>query len=162
MSNLTINPSSKGGSPLNVLFLNESSFGKKSYERIVEQQKGSLTQNYVADVIDIYSEALFKLESDTEPLQIEILRTFAYHHDILAKTIDPNRHDFTITTASDGEICINRKVSNGGRVKIIIHDEGLIAFSYLPGKLDPEKERLDFFNYSKIDIEKLLYNFFAL
>lgn len=160
MSNITINPDSDQANGLDLRQLKQSEyFREKEYNNLLKDNAGSLTQVYGNDVNSIFIVAQQYLSPNG--LQIEILKYFLEAFLYIEDKIDPERLKFSITKAADDEICINRKATGSGRVKIIINDDGIIAFSYLPSTNIDSKGVLDFYNKGNTDFETLSYNFFS-
>lgn len=160
MSNIKLNTSDVKDSGLNIQELKESQcFGSSEYDKILENNEGALTQAYGNDVNSIFLVAYKSFSPN--PSQIEILQSFENSLHYIEQQIDPKRLKFTITKAEDDEICINRKAETSGRVKIIINDDGVIAFSYLPDKYSKNENVLEFYRPKEnIDFESLVFRFF--
>jgi hypothetical protein len=159
MSNITINPQSKSdNSNFNPSALKQSTFFKNSYSELIDNIKGSLTQAY-QDVDNIFLIA----NKDFTPTDLQLC-TLAKFRDVfcqISEAIDPLRNNFTITKAMDDEICINRKTTSEGRAKIIIHEDGTFALSFLPYSGNPAPSFLEFYRIDNADIESLSYSFFG-
>jgi hypothetical protein len=158
MNNITINPNNKSESGLDLQKLKESNYLRdKEYDEILKVNSGSLTQAYGNDTVSIFRVAY----QDYMPndLQIEILDLFRSALLNIEKEIDPERLKFTITKAMDNEICVNRNATNGGRVKLIVNDDGVIALSFLPNKISNKKSELEFYEKNIVDFELLAYLF---
>ena len=146
---------------LNLQQLKQSEYFGEEYGTLLKNSAGSLTQAYGYDVSSTFMVAKHDLRPND--LQTEILNLFLEKFFLIEDQIDPQRLQFTITKAMDDEICINRKAAVGGRVKIIINDDGVIAFSFLP---DPAASGcatvLDFYSKDKLGFKGLSYLFFGL
>ena len=144
---------------VNIQQLQQTEFGNEAYYKMAEQVKGTLTQTYVIDVDDIFIHAYAKLEPNEE--QYAVLLKFQESLIGIEEKIDPDRLTFSITKAVDDEICINRNASSGGRVKIIIHDDGLIAYSFIPEIGNHKPKELSFYESDTLDFEGLSYQFLS-
>jgi hypothetical protein len=160
MSNITLNAANAVGSGMNIQQLKQSKcFGQTEYDKVLKDNEGTLTQVYGDDVNSIFWVAYNNLIPNK--LQTEILHLFQEKLHYIEKQIDPERLKFTITKAMDDEICINRKATSGGRIKLIINDDGVIAFSFLPDKGNKREKVLDFYIMSSVDFETLAFDFFS-
>lgn len=155
MSNLVVNTDAKNSSKLSLSELRQS----QVYDKVglLPKLSGTLTQTYGANVWDIF---LSTISLQPTEAQQKVLELFKETFVSIEEAIDPNRQEFTISKGTDDEICISRKASTGGRVVIIIHEEGQIALSFIP---TPENntygEELSFLD-NTVDIEGLSYQFF--
>lgn len=163
MINITINPhpNKTSDSGLDIQRLKESSYfrDREEYSDLVKNNAGSLTQAYGNDASSIFMVAYQDLVPNA--IQMEILSSFLLALISIENMIDPERLKFTITKAMDNEICINRPATTGGRVKLIINDDGVIALSYLPNKTSQRKSELEFYD-KNTEFESLAYSFFKL
>jgi hypothetical protein len=150
-----------GDSPvgLNLQQLRQSEYFGDEYIAVLKNSEGSLTQVYGYDVSSTFMVAKHDLRPN--PLQTEILNTFLYEFFLIEDKIDPQRLQFTITKAMDDEICINRDASFGGRVKVIIHDDGVIALSFLPDANNRRKKELIFCKHFEANYDKISLRFFS-
>lgn len=155
MNNVTLNPQQTQYSSLNISRLKQSEFSEL-YNDILEHVKGALTMPYGDDVGSIFLVG-HACQSPNE-IQADTLRKFQQCFEFIEKSIDPERLKFSITKAADEEICLNRPATSGGRVKLIVHDDGVIALSYLPKSADGKI--LEFYNRGEADFEALTYSFF--
>ena len=161
MSNINLNIPEDVESGMNIQQLKQSKYfeGIEYYDKVLENNNGTLTQVYGDDVNSVFLVAHKKLLPNKE--QTEILHFFQEKLNYVEKQIDPERLRFTITKAMDDEICINRKATSGGRIKLIINDDGVIAFSFLPDKGNKEKKLLTFHTVDTADFESLAFTFFS-
>jgi hypothetical protein len=159
MNSITINENNKTEAGLDLQKLKESNFMRENgYNELLKDNAGSLTQAYGNDTISTFRVAYQNLKPND--LQIEILDLFRAALMVIEDKIDPERLRFTITKALDDEICINRAATSGGRVKLIINDDGVIALSYIPSKTSSKKSALEFHDQENADYEALAYTFF--
>ena|ERR1035438_3662209 len=159
MNKITINYESIADTGLNINQLKQSNCFSSEYEHLFQDSKGALTQVYGDDVDSIFEVAISKLNPND--IQVEILQGFQEQLKYIENCIDPERLKFTITRAMDNEICINRKATTGGRVKLIINEDGTIALSFLPDKGSNQGKSLDFYSIENQDnFERIAYDFF--
>ncbi len=137
--------------------LRQSELLSDIYLKIADQIKGSLTQTYIYDADEIFGRAYTELAPSAA--QLDILGSFQVVFNYIEKQIDPLRQKFTITKTVDDEICINRKASSGGKVKIIINEDGIITLSFIPDKELGRSNFLEFYD-ELVDFEMLSFKFF--
>ncbi len=160
MNSITINTANNTDSNISIQQLRQSKFNRAQYDKLMAETKGSLTISYGDDVDGTFLIANTNLTIND--VQQKVIDSFREQFKIIEKTIDPERLKFSITGAMDGEICINRKSTFDGRVKLIIHDDGLIALSFVSSSYNNGKDILEFFNLENTDFEQLSYRFFSL
>ena len=162
MSNITtIRTNERSSTPLDVNVLNESLYMKHSIAPFIKEQDGTVTQSYANDVDQMYKEAHFRIPTANSAFQ-KVLTNFRDAHRQFVDLVDPERFESTLTPTVEGELCLTRTATIGGRVKLVM-DEDLITFSYLPAERNSSKEILDFHNPEQFvaeDYKKLLYRFF--
>lgn len=145
---------------LNKYSLLESSDSKiqQIYEDVFYTLEGSLTTVSDNDAVSKFNVAKASLSySET---QLNILSSFQDVFQQIETQIDPEKLNFFITQAMDGELCINR-TSEQGISKIIINEDGVVAYSFIPYKGVDLKDVLEFIPSEK-DFEKYSYCFFIL
>jgi hypothetical protein len=158
-SSITINVSNRVESGLDLQKLKESNYMRdREYDNLLAITAGSLTQAYGNDAISVFRVAYQDLLPND--LQIEILDRFRAALIVIENMINPDRLRFTITKAMDDEICVNRPATNGGRVKLIVNDDGIIALSFIPNRESAYNDVLEFYNLNSVDFELLAYSFF--
>lgn len=128
-----------------------------AYEQVFAVIDGSLTTVADNDAISKINIAMTSL--NPTPEQANALNEFHSAFKFIETRIDPLRLNFDISKALDDEICINR-TSDFGVFKIIIHEDGLIAYSFISYKGVAKNDILDF-HADNIDYETLTYNFFS-
>ena len=129
------------------------------YKKIFEQVEGSVTTVSDNDSGTRINIAISNLNPNE--IQVKCLRFFQKAFKYVESCIDPARLNFTVTLAEDDEICINR-ISDIGVSKIIIHEDGLIAHSFISFKLSDKKDILDFYDDCEtIDYESLTFKLFS-
>jgi hypothetical protein len=128
------------------------------YNNVFSTVEGSLTTVIDNDAESKYNIAINSLKPTCE--QLEALDKFKTAFKKIEKLIDPEKLNFNIAAAFDNEICINR-VSDFGISKIIIHDDGLIARSFISYKgVHNKKDILDFYE-DDVDYESITLKFFS-
>jgi len=128
-----------------------------AYEQVFAVMDGSLTTVSDNDATSKINIAMTSLKPTAE--QIIALNEFHAAFKYIETRIDPLRLNFDITKALDEEICINR-VSDFGISKIIIHEDGLIAYSFIAYKNISKEDILDF-QLDGVDYESLTFKFFS-
>ncbi len=128
-----------------------------AYEQVFAVIDGSLTTVADNDATSKINIAMTSLKPTAE--QVNALNEFHSAFKFIETRIDPLRLNFDISKALDDEICINR-TSDFGVSKIIIHEDGLIAYSFISYKGVDKIDILDFYSDS-IDYETLTFNFFS-
>jgi|SRR5579871_4107925 len=161
MNNTTINIINSNNGGLNISQLKQSQIFNKDYECLWKENNKveTSTQSYGNDVGNIFKVAIINLLPNE--IQNEILNSLQEKLIFIEKQIDPDRLLFSITKAMDDEICINRNASSGGRVKLIVNDDGVITLSYLPDKNSKKEKVLDFYSKENVDFENLVYQIFS-
>lgn len=129
-----------------------------AYAEVFAKVEGSLTTVADNDATTKFNVAFNSL-NPTES-QIEVLNYLQSSFKYIEKVIDPVRLNFDITRALDDEICINRIDESIGVSKIIIHEDGLVAHSFIAFKGVAKNDKLDFFD-NGVDYETLTFNFFS-
>ena len=128
------------------------------YNNVFSTVEGSLTT-----VIDNDAESKFNIALNSfypKNEQLKALEGFQIAFKNIEKVIDPAKLNFTISKALDDEICLNR-ILEIGISKIIIHDDGLIARSFIGYKGDHnKKDSLDFYE-NEVDFESITLKFFS-
>lgn len=127
------------------------------YENVFAKVEGSLTTVVGNDAISKFNVAIASLQPTL--LQNDAINNLKTSFRDIESKIDPIRLNFTIAKALDNEICINR-VSEIGVSKIIIHEDGVIAYSFIGFKQTDKQDVLDFFE-GIIDYELITYKFFS-
>ncbi len=158
MSNQVITQTSKEGLNKYKLLNTASEEFKQAYEAVFEIAEGSLTTVSDNDAAGKIRVAM-NLYSPNEE-QVRQLQNFLAAFKAIESQIDPEKLSFFITKATDDEICINRTMSSGIS-KLIIHDDGLIAYSYISYTSDQSKDELTFYATDQLDFESLSYQLFA-
>ncbi len=152
--------SKKGQIGLNFNQLGESMFFEELYKNVKELSKGATQKVYGNDIEQKFHQAIVLLKPNQE--QTEILHEFQLAFINLQDTIDPNRLVFSFSKTPDDEICIYKSANSGGVVNLIIHEDGLIALSFVAYKNNEHKNSgLRFFDDGKYDFEKIMYDFFS-
>lgn len=163
MSNITTaRPNRASGSPLDVNVLNESLYMRESAASFIKEQEGTITQSYANDVNRMYENAILKDKPGRTLLKV-LSMLWAAHRSFV-DLVEPERFESVLSTTIEGEFCLTRNATVGGRVKLVI-DEDLITFSYLPEKRDSAKEILSFYKPDSLeakDYTNLLHRFFEL
>lgn len=132
---------------------------KAIYESVFKKFEGSVTTVIDNDSATIFNVAINELNPND--IQLNILNEFKSAFKYVESCIDPARLKFQITKTVDGDICINR-TSELGISKFIVHDDGLIAYSFVAFKGVNAKDTLEFYeDKSVIDYEKFTYRLFA-
>lgn len=130
------------------------------YEKIFEGTEGSLTMVIDNDAISKFRVAI--VTYTPTGVQCGILEKFENSFRNIENEIDPDRLSFTVTKAYDDEICINR-TSELGLSKIIINDDGVIAFSFIAYKDVQRNDILLFWDAPQDqDYESITYKFLSL
>ena len=160
MSNLSMNVQDvKQNAGLNIQELKQSEIWNNANNDLILLNNNSLTQVYGGDVSAIFRTAYFKLSMSE--LQYSIVNAFQECFLSIESKIDPQRLTFTITESVDNEICINRKASTGGLVKLCIENDD-IMLSFIPDKQNSKSKSIDFFTYGEdADLESITYRFFS-
>lgn len=130
---------------------------RDAYEEVFAKVEGSLTTVADNDATTKFKVAFNSLHPTA--CQIEVLNNLQSSFKDVEKIIDPVRLNFEITKALDDEICINR-ASDLGISKIIIHEDGLIAYSFVAFKNVAKNDSLVFFEEG-VDYEAITYHFFS-
>lgn len=140
----------------NLAFLKQGDSFTDQYDKVLKSIQGTLTGDY-KDVINIFKQASMTLNPNEQ--QAEMMSLFRAEFERIQKTIDPERLSFSITRGTDDEICLNRKATSGGIVNLIIHEDGLIALSFIPSKSSMLDKYIGFVQPSNADYESLAYQF---
>lgn len=154
---LIIDKKSANGTNKYSLLQSQSKDITDAYAKVFAKVEGSLTTVADNDATTKFNVAFNSLHP-TES-QIEVLNNLQSSFKDIEKIIDPVRLNFEIVKALDGEICLNR-ISELGVSKIIIHEDGLIAHSFIAFKNVAKNDILDFFE-NDIDYETVTFNFFS-
>jgi hypothetical protein len=152
-----MNNNSKLATELNTVKLKQSSYFDELYNKGLNLNNDALTQRYGNDAATIFKFSFVQFE--LSDFQSNILASFQENFSDVEEAIEPERLKFSITAAMDNEICINRKTANGELVKIIIHEEATVAFSYISN--NPENDLLEFYDEEQVDFEFMTYRFFT-
>jgi hypothetical protein len=126
------------------------------YSDVFSSVEGSLTTVVDNDVESIINIAVNQLTPSNE--QILELNKFRDAFNYIESVIDPEKLNFTITKAVDDEICINH-ISKNGVSKIIIHEDGMIAQSFVAFNGVDKKDSIEFYE-GNIQYQQLAYKFF--
>lgn len=154
---LIIDKKSANGTNKYSLLQSQSKDITDAYAKVFAKVEGSLTTVADNDATTKFNVAFNSLHP-TES-QIEVLNNLQSSFKDIEKIIDPVRLNFEIVKALDGEICLNR-ISELGVSKIIIHEDGLIARSFIAFKNVEKEDILDFFE-NDVDYETITFNFFS-
>ncbi|TAF73171.1 MAG: hypothetical protein EAZ53_13555 [Bacteroidetes bacterium] len=144
---------------MNIAELNvvESQSIKESYKKDFSNSEPSLVVNLVNDLDASFDIAHTKFSMTNEQIKcIELLRVCFLK---LQSVMDPNRLYFTFSNAVDGEICLNR-ISENGISKLIINEDGVLAYSFISYKNSTKKDVLDFFT-NEVDGELVALKFLS-
>lgn len=157
MNDLTLNsqPTFDGINKYGLL-QSESEYVREIYAAVFEKVKGSYTTISDNDASGRFDVAIATFQPTD--LQLDQLLSFKDAFKTVETKIDPNRLKFSIAKALDNEICINKE-SASGLSKIIIHDDGLIAFSFISFSGVEKPDVLEFYDCD-LDYEQLAYQLF--
>jgi hypothetical protein len=133
---------------------------REAYVKVFEAVEGSYTVVSDNDAVSKINMAISTLNPNK--VQQGCLTKFRDTFSTIEGHIDPTRLKFTIEAAMDEEICITHFASIGIS-KIIIHDDGLIAHSFIGYKGSEKKDFIIFYSTEeKVDYESLTYKFFSV
>lgn len=150
---------SKSGINKYQLLQSDSDDIRLAYEQVFSKVNGSLTTVVDNDSTSKFNVAINSFSSIT-PEQLECIKQIETAFVYIERQIDPNRLYFSITRASDNEICINRS-NESGLSKIIVHEDGLIALSFIAFRGVDKPDSLAFYEEPQPNYESIVFRFFA-
>ena len=127
------------------------------YNVVFKNAEGSFTTVSNNDTTSKFNVAIMQFNPTEE--QSKAISNLITCFKEIERIIDPKRLNFSVTQAMDNEICVNR-ISEIGISKIIIHEDGVLALSFIAFKGIEKKSTLDFVE-NETDYEELAYKFFS-
>lgn len=136
---------------------------REQYDDIFETDNTDLNSTFdYKDIGELYENILFKNGEYLTDFQKDSLGKIFMEFDKIRKLIDPHRlKEFDCFFNSEDEEFLLYRNSNKGLTNVIIHDEELIAFSFIPKKIDEEKVLTYFEGNDLEDLSKVAYLLFS-
>jgi hypothetical protein len=131
------------------------------YESNLETLGAPITINYDNNSNSKFQNCYVLLHPNA--IQTTILQEFRKYFNLVETQIEPDKIDFSITKALDGEICINKKTNNG-LAKIIINDDGVVVFTFTAFANTKEKDEFTLLyvhDSNSFDYESFCYKFLS-